>query len=108
MDHGYVHDPEASGGLIDVDDVGVGAHDAILDRALVETYRQKGITPDPATQKKTPPLMEDLYKTLLGMEDAIRWPAFSVVRLILIGVIDTIEAFRLQIAQDHLVTSAAI
>jgi len=46
------------------------AHDAILDRALVETYRQKGITTDPATQKMTPPLMEDLYKTLLGMEDA--------------------------------------
>ena len=44
-------------------------HDAILDRALVETYRQKGITTDPETQKKTPPLMEDLYKTLLGMED---------------------------------------
>ena len=44
-------------------------HDAILDRALVETYRQKGITTDPATQTKQPPLMEDLYKTLLGMED---------------------------------------
>lgn len=45
------------------------AHDAILDRALVETYRQKGITQDPASQKKEPPLMEDLYKTLLGTED---------------------------------------
>jgi conjugal transfer ATP-binding protein TraC len=45
------------------------AHDAILDRALVETYRQKGITADPATQKKQPPLMEDLYKVLLGTED---------------------------------------
>jgi type IV secretory pathway VirB4 component len=45
------------------------SHDAILDRALVETYRQKGITADPATQKKQPPLMEDLYKVLLGMED---------------------------------------
>ncbi len=44
--------------------------DAILDRALIETYRQKGITPDPATQRKTPPLMEDLYKTFLGMETA--------------------------------------
>ncbi len=43
-------------------------HDAILDRALIETYRQKGITTDPATQKKQPPLMEDLYKALLGME----------------------------------------
>lgn len=44
-------------------------HEAILDRALVETYKQKGITTDPATQTKEPPLMEDLYKTLLGMED---------------------------------------
>ncbi|KKR88366.1 MAG: Type IV secretory pathway VirB4 component-like protein [Candidatus Gottesmanbacteria bacterium GW2011_GWA2_41_12] len=45
------------------------AEDAILDRALVLTYRQKGITPDPATQKLEPPLMEDLYKALLGMEE---------------------------------------
>lgn len=44
--------------------------DAILDRALVETYRQKGITADPSTQKREPPLMEDLYKVLLGMENA--------------------------------------
>lgn len=44
-------------------------HDAILDRALIETYRSKGITTDPETQKKQPPLMEDLYKTLLGMEN---------------------------------------
>lgn len=43
-------------------------HEAILDRALIECYRQKGITTDPATQKRQPPLMEDLYKTLLGME----------------------------------------
>jgi len=45
------------------------AQDAMLDRSLVETYRQKGITPDPATQTKQPPLMEDLYKVLLGTED---------------------------------------
>ncbi len=45
------------------------AHDAILDRALVETYRQKGITVEPSTQKRTPPIMEDLYKVLLGMEE---------------------------------------
>ena len=43
--------------------------DAILDRALVATYKAKGITPDPATQKNEPPLMEDLYKAFLGMED---------------------------------------
>ena len=42
--------------------------EAMLDRALVLTYRQKGITMDPDTQSKEPPLMEDLYKTLIGME----------------------------------------
>jgi len=47
------------------------SEDALLDRALVLTYKQKGITPDPATQQKEPPLMEDLYKTLIGMEDPI-------------------------------------
>lgn len=44
--------------------------EALLDRALVATYRAKGITQDPATQKKEPPLMEDLYKILIGMETA--------------------------------------
>lgn len=44
------------------------SEEAILDKALVETYRMKGITPDPSTQNKEPPLMEDLYKALLGME----------------------------------------
>jgi type IV secretory pathway VirB4 component len=44
--------------------------EALLDRALVSTYRAKGITQDPATQKKEPPLMEDLYKQLVGMETA--------------------------------------
>jgi len=42
--------------------------EALLDHALIETYRGKGITQDPETQKKEPPLMEDLYKTLIGME----------------------------------------
>ena len=42
--------------------------DALLDRALVMTYRQKGITQDPTTFKKAPPLLEDLYKVFLGME----------------------------------------
>ncbi len=43
--------------------------DAILDRALVAAYKAKGITPDPATQTNEPPLMEDLYKALVGMEN---------------------------------------
>lgn len=42
--------------------------EALLDRAFILTYRAKGITMDPATQSKEPPLMEDLYKTLIGME----------------------------------------
>lgn len=43
--------------------------DALLDRALILTYKSKGVTPDPATQKNEPPLLEDLYKVLLGMEE---------------------------------------
>lgn len=42
--------------------------EALLDRALVACYRARGITNDPSTQKNEPPLMEDLYKTLIGME----------------------------------------
>ena len=43
---------------------------AILDRALILTYREKGITLDPATQKgKEFPLLEDLYKVLKGMAE---------------------------------------
>jgi len=44
--------------------------EAILDRALMATYKMKGITPDPAThQGKQMPLVEDLYKALIGMEE---------------------------------------
>ncbi len=43
---------------------------AILDRALKQTYQLKGINDDPKTQNKIPPLMEDLYKVLTGMEEA--------------------------------------
>jgi conjugal transfer ATP-binding protein TraC len=42
--------------------------EAILDRAIVASYKAKGITPDPNSQTNTPPLMEDLYKALIGME----------------------------------------
>lgn len=44
------------------------SQDALLDRALVLTYRQRGITEDIETHKNEPPLLEDLYKVLLGME----------------------------------------
>jgi conjugal transfer ATP-binding protein TraC len=44
------------------------AQDALLDRALVLTYREKGITQDPTTFKLPAPLLEDLYKILVGME----------------------------------------
>ena len=44
--------------------------EALLDRALIETYRIKGITTDPETQMtKEPPVMEDIYKVLLGMDE---------------------------------------
>ena len=43
---------------------------AILDRALLLTYREKGITLDPATQRNNdPPLLEDLYKVLKGLAE---------------------------------------
>lgn len=43
---------------------------SILDRALILTYRERGITTDPDTQKgKEPPLLEDLYKILQGMPE---------------------------------------
>lgn len=45
------------------------AQEAILDKSIVLTYRQKGITPDPTTYKNEPPILEDLYKTLLNMEE---------------------------------------
>lgn len=43
--------------------------ESILDKAIVAAYRAKGITPDPETQRKEPPLIEDLYKALIGMEE---------------------------------------
>jgi conjugal transfer ATP-binding protein TraC len=45
------------------------SQDALIDRALVAAYKAKGITPDPATQTNEPPLMEDMYKVLIGMEN---------------------------------------
>lgn len=66
--------------------------EALLDRALIATYRAKGITQDPATQKKEPPLMEDLYKALIGMEtkDALNLAARieKFVRGSFVGIFD--------------------
>ncbi len=68
------------------------SEDAILDRALILTYKQKGITPDPATHTREPPLVEDLYKTLIGMEDAVsRGLADRIEKFVkgsLVGVFD--------------------
>ena len=46
--------------------------DAIMDRALTETYAIKDITPetDPSTWRAKTPLMEDLEQVLMGMEGA--------------------------------------
>lgn len=44
------------------------SEDALLDRLLVLTYQQKGITQNKNTFKNEPPLLEDLYKNFLGME----------------------------------------
>lgn len=43
------------------------AEDAILDRALFETYALKDITTDPNSQKNPPPLLTDLYNVLKNM-----------------------------------------
>ena len=43
--------------------------ESVLDRAVVDAYKMKGVTPDPETQTREPPLIEDLYKALIGMED---------------------------------------
>jgi len=52
----------------------IGAMDPIeeatMNRALVLTYRSKGITDDPSTHVLEPPRMEDLYRSLIGMEDS--------------------------------------
>lgn len=49
-----------------------GEEAAILDRAVILAYSEKGITPDKSTHSKEPPLLEDLYKVLNAMaeEDA--------------------------------------
>lgn len=44
------------------------SQDALLDRALMTAYQEKGITQDSETFGNEPPLLEDLYKILIGME----------------------------------------
>lgn len=41
--------------------------DSDLDTALIDTYSRAGITSDPLTHNSRPPVMEDLYDTLLHM-----------------------------------------
>ena len=43
--------------------------ESMLDRAVMMAYKAKGISPDPESQAKEPPLLEDLYKSLIGMEE---------------------------------------
>lgn len=45
--------------------------EALLHNAIELTYRQKGITFDPTTHKNEPPILEDLYKVLVGMENPV-------------------------------------
>lgn len=44
------------------------SEDALLDKALVQTYKNNGITHDMKTFQNEPPLLEDLYKVLVGFE----------------------------------------
>ncbi len=48
--------------------------DAIVDKALFETYAIKDITYDPESQKNDPPIMQDLYNILSNMKgtDSLR------------------------------------
>ena len=43
------------------------AEESDLDLALINTYAQKGITNDPLTHRSQPPVMSDLYNTLITM-----------------------------------------
>ncbi len=45
--------------------------EATMNRALVLTYRQKGISEDPTTHILEAPRMEDLYRALIGMEESV-------------------------------------
>lgn len=45
------------------------SQDAVLDRALVAAYKDKGITTDPKTQTRQPPIMEDFYNVLNRMQE---------------------------------------
>ncbi len=42
--------------------------DSVLDRALIETYAKKDITPDADLSKIEPPIMQDFQEVLEGME----------------------------------------
>ncbi len=44
--------------------------DAVLDRALIETYASKDVTPDADLTTIEPPVMQDLQNILAGMEGA--------------------------------------
>lgn len=48
--------------------------DAVVDKALYETYALKDITTDPESQKNEPPLMQDFYNVLANMSgtDSLR------------------------------------
>ncbi len=46
-----------------------GEEAAILDRAVILTYSEKGITPDKSTHTNEAPLLEDLYKVLNAMAE---------------------------------------
>jgi len=44
--------------------------DALVDKALYETYALKDITTDPESQKNEPPLMQDFYNVLSNMNES--------------------------------------
>ncbi|MBI3954684.1 ATP-binding protein [Candidatus Collierbacteria bacterium] len=78
--------------------------DATLNRALVLTYRQKGITEDPATHILEPPRMEDLYKALIGMEDETAKNLSARLEKYVMGSLKGIFDQQSNIDLDHPIT----
>lgn len=74
--------------------------DAVLDRALITTYKMKGITPDPATQTRPAPVLEDLYEVLLNSpEPEARSMAERIEKFIkgsLSGIFDQSSTINIQ------------
>jgi len=78
--------------------------EATMNRALVLTYRQKGITEDPATHTLEAPRMEDLYRSLIGMEEEVSKTLAARLERFVIGAVKGIFDQQSNINLDATVT----